>query len=136
MASVLGNMGSERAFVVHGHGGMDEISLSGETQVSELSGGSVTTYSISPEQFGFGRSPMESIAGGTVERNAEIIRDVLSGRPGPHRDVTVLNAAFACAASGICAGPQDGVARAEESIDSGAAREKLEKLAAMTNAQA
>ncbi len=132
LAKVLANMGSERAYVVHGLNGVDEVSISGPTRVSELAHGSVKTYEAKPGDLGLPHSPVDAIAGGTCQRNAEIVRDILAGSKGPYRDAVLLNAAFAIAASGICASPEEGVGRAAESIDSGAANEKLAKLVEKT----
>jgi anthranilate phosphoribosyltransferase len=133
MATVLNNMGTKRAFVVHGMDGLDEISVSGPTSVAEINNGKVTNYSITPETFGIQRSPLSAIAGGTPQENAERIRVVLSGEKGPCRDIVVLNAAFALAAAGIAAGPEEGIACAGKSIDTGAAMEKLAGLAEFTS---
>ncbi|MBD3391674.1 MAG: anthranilate phosphoribosyltransferase [Chitinivibrionales bacterium] len=132
LAGALANMGSEKAYVVHGLDGLDEVSISGETQISELAGGAVKTYTVDPDAFGIPRASVEAIAGGTKERNAGIIQKVLSGRKDAYRDTVVLNAAFAIAASGICEQPEDGIALARDSIDSGAAKEKLARLAEKT----
>jgi anthranilate phosphoribosyltransferase len=128
MAAVLNSMGSRRAFVVFGMDSLDEISVAGSTKVSEVADGSVKTYQITPEEFGIKRAPSSELLGGSPVDNAEIIRAILSGQNGPRRDVVVLNAAFALAASGRAATPKEGIAMAERSIDSGAAREKLEML--------
>jgi anthranilate phosphoribosyltransferase len=132
MAGVLNNMGSRRAFVVHGSDGLDEITITGPTSVAEVRDGTVSTYAVEPESFGIKRSPPESVRGGTPQENAEIIRHILAGKPGPCRDITVLNAAFALVAAGIAATPADGVRMAGESIDSGAAAKKLEMLVHLT----
>jgi len=133
MATVLNNMGTRRAFVVHGMDGLDEISIAGPTGVAEIKDGTVKSYSITPEEFGIPRAPLSAIAGGTPQENAARIRAVLSGEKGPYRDITVLNAAFAIAAAGITATPKEGITLAGKSIDSGAARHKLEQLVAATN---
>jgi anthranilate phosphoribosyltransferase len=133
MATALKNMGSSHAYVVHGMDGLDEITITAETRVAEVAdGGDVKTYTIKPEDFGITRSPLSALIGGTAVENAAIIREILSGTPGPHRDIVVLNAGFALAASGIARDPRDGITLAQKSIDSGKAMEKLEKLVAMT----
>jgi anthranilate phosphoribosyltransferase len=133
MATVLKNMGSSRAYVVHGMDGLDEITITAETRVAEVAnGGDVKTYTIKPEDYGFKRSPLSVLIGGTAAENAGIIREVLSGTPGPRRDIVVLNAGFALAASGIAKDPQSGIAIAQKSIDSGAAMRKLTSLIDMT----
>jgi anthranilate phosphoribosyltransferase len=135
MAIVLKNLGSQKAFVVHGLDKLDELSVCSETQVSELDDGSVRTYRVSPEQFGLPRAHLEDLKGGTARENAEMIRGVLSGSQGPKRNVVVLNAAFALAAGGIAETPGKGISLAEKSIDSGAALEKLQLLIAKTKAK-
>jgi anthranilate phosphoribosyltransferase len=129
MASVLNNMGTQRAFVVCGDNGLDEIALSGPTEVAEVHLGTVSSYSIVPEQFGLRRAPTEALRGGSPAENAVIVKDVLDGQKGPCRDIVVLNAAFALLAAGIVENPMEGIAAAAGSIDSGAARNKLELLA-------
>ncbi len=128
LASVLRNMGSSRAFVVHGLNGMDEVSISDETQVSELAEGAVRTYTIAPEDLGIERSNISAIAGGDARDNADIIKKVLSGKKGPGRDIVLINAAFAIVSAGLAADPSRGLALAGEAIDSGAAEEKLARL--------
>jgi anthranilate phosphoribosyltransferase len=140
MARALGELGVKRAFVVHGADGMDEISIGGETSVAELRDGTVRSYTIVPEDFGLRRAPLESILGGDARHNALIIHKVL-GRSlmrhehGPHRDIVRANAAAALVAAGRATDWLDGVRIATESIDSGAARERLEKLVAFTQAE-
>ena len=129
MASVLKNMGAKRAFVVCGNNGLDEIALSGPTEVAEVHLGAVSAYAIAPEQFNLKRAPLDAVRGGTPGENAAIIRDIFDGSKGPCRDIVVLNAAFALLAAGIATDPMDGIKRAEKSIDSGAARGKLKELA-------
>ena len=138
MAQALGELGVKRAFVVHGADGLDEISISGETHVSELRDGSVRNYQVAPEDFGVKRAPLEAIRGGDAKQNAEIIygifgRPPLPGKHTPHRDIVLANASAALVAAGRAANFLEGVQLAAESIDSGAAREKLEKLIAFSN---
>lgn len=128
MAKALKNMGLKKAYVVHGLDCLDEISISDSTQVSEVDNGTITTYKIKPEDFGIQRAPVSEIAGGNSEDNAEIIKAILSGKKGPQRDIVVLNSAFAIAASGIVKTPHDALPMACESIDSGAAMDKLNQL--------
>jgi anthranilate phosphoribosyltransferase len=140
MARALGELGVKRAFVVHGADGLDEISIGGETNVAELRDGIVRSYTIVPEDFGLRRAPLESILGGDAKHNAQIIHKVL-GRSllyrehGPHRDIVRANAAAALVAAGRATDWPDGVRIATESIDSGAARERLEALVAFTQAE-
>jgi len=135
LASVLKNLGTRKAYVVHGLDKLDEVSLCSETQVSELAGGVIRTYRVSPEQFGLSRADSRDLLGGTAQENAEIIRDILSGKKGPKRDVAVLNAAFALAAADIAQTPERGIALAERSIDSGDALKKLNLLVEGTKAR-
>jgi anthranilate phosphoribosyltransferase len=132
MATVLNNMGTRRAFVVFGMEGLDEISISGPTRVSEVMQSAITTYSITPGQFGLPTASSDAIAGGTPADNAGIIRSVLGGHKGPCRDIVILNAAFAITAAGLCDDPKQGIPLASQSIDSGAALRKLEQLAGAT----
>ncbi|HXN19244.1 MAG TPA: anthranilate phosphoribosyltransferase [Candidatus Binatus sp.] len=137
MARALGELGVKRAFVVHGADGLDEISIAGETCVAELRDGAVRIYTVVPEDFGLPRASLENILGGDAKHNALIIHKVL-GRSllyrahGPHRDIVRANAAAALVASGRATDWVDGVRMATESIDSGAARERLEALVAFS----
>jgi len=131
VASVLAELGVERAFVVHG-GGLDEISLAGETKVGEVHRGIVRVYEIRPEDFGLGRAPISAISGGDAAHNAALIRAILTGEPGPRRDIVIANAAAALVAAGRAADFLEGARIAAESIDSGAALNKLDALIAFT----
>jgi anthranilate phosphoribosyltransferase len=131
VASVLAELGVERAFVVHG-GGLDEISLAGETKVGEVHRGIVRVYEITPEDFGLGRAPISAISGGDAAHNAALIRAILTGEPGPRRDIVIANAAAALVAAGRAADFLEGARIAAESIDSGAALNKLDALIAFT----
>jgi anthranilate phosphoribosyltransferase len=132
MAAVLKNLGSTRAYVVHGMDNLDEITITAETQVAEVASGAVRTYTIKPEDFGFSRHPLSAVAGGTAQENAAIVKEVLGGKKGPRRDIVVLNAGFAIAASGIAKDPKEGIVMAQEAIDGGMARKKLERLVEKT----
>jgi anthranilate phosphoribosyltransferase len=137
VARALGELGVSRALVVHGADGLDEISLSGETFVSELRDIAVRNFSVTPEDFGLKRAPLEAVRGGDAKRNAEIMHKVLGKSllyraHGAHRDIVVANAAAALVAAGRAADLLEGVRVATESIDSGAAREKLEALVAFS----
>lgn len=137
VAKVLKDLGVRRALVVHGADGLDEISLSGETFISELRDGLVRTFTVTPEDFGLTRAPLEAIRGGDAKYNAEIMhkilgRSLLYREHGPQRDIVLANAAAALVAAGRAADFLDGMRIATESIDSGAAREKLEALVAFT----
>jgi len=133
LAATLGELGVARAFVVHGAGGMDEISLAGETLVAEVRGGKISRYVVSPESFGVEYASLESIVGGTAEENAEIIRGVLGGEPGAAQDVVLVNAAAALVAALVAEDFSGGVLMAREAIGSGKAREKLAALVKFTN---
>jgi len=128
VASVLGVLGSEHALVVHGEGGMDEISHSGDTQVSEWRNGEVRTYKISPGTYGIERGSVHQILGGSAEENAGIIREVLDGKDGAPRDVVLLNSGAAIVVAGLAGSLQEGIEMASYSIDSGAAKRKLRDL--------
>lgn len=128
LASVLGTLGSERAFIVHGSDGLDEITLTGPTRVSELKDGSVSTYNISPGDFGLAQASADGLKGGNADLNAEITRSILKGEEGPRRDIVLLNAAAAIVAGGKAGDLNEGVKIAAEVIDAGKALEKLEGL--------
>jgi anthranilate phosphoribosyltransferase len=133
MAATLAELGVQRALVVHGADGLDEISLSGETYVAELHEGVVKRYTLTPEDFGMPRAPIETLRGGTAQENAALIREVLEARPGPRRDIVVINAAAALVASGIATSFPDGARLAANAISSGLAQKKLAALVAFTN---
>jgi anthranilate phosphoribosyltransferase len=133
MAATLAELGVQRAFVVHGADGLDEISLSGETHVAELREGALTRYTVTPEDFGMSRAPLETLRGGNAPENAALIRQVLEGQPGPRRDIAIINAAAALVAAGIAANFQDGTKLAANAISSGLAQKKLAALVAFTN---
>jgi anthranilate phosphoribosyltransferase len=134
LAHALGRLGSTRAYLVHGADGLDEVSLSAETHVAELRDGEVRAYTVEPEDFGFQRVEPKALEGGTPRENAATLRAVLDGEKGPSRDVIVLNAGFALAASGNASTPAEGIEQAGRAIDSGAAARKLEELARTTTA--
>lgn len=134
LAHVLKNLGCRRGFVVHGLDGMDEITLSTETRIAEVSQAEVKIATIKPEDFGMVRCPMEELRGGDAPGNAGIVRGILDGTKGPKRDIVLLNAAYALVAAGKAASPKEGLALAAAAIDSGNAKQQLAKLVAMTNA--
>jgi len=133
MAKVLGRLGSTHAFVVHGSDGLDEITITGETKVSEWYKGRVRNYTIKPQDFGIKKGRLKDLLGGGPEENAKILVGILEGKKGPKRDIVLLNAAAAIIASGKAKGFKEGIKLAEESIDSGAARRKLEVLREFSN---
>ena len=122
LAEVLKNLGTQIAFVVHGHDGLDEITTTGETQVSALAAGKVESYSISPHHFDMQIAKLEDLSGGTPDTNAEITRQILDGEKGPKRDVVILNAAAAIVAGGKAMDLKAGCAVARASIDNGRAK--------------
>src|SRR5215510_9459418 len=128
LARVLAELGTVRAFVVHGADGLDEISTTGESWVAEVREGLVRTAVVRPEDFGVSRASIADLRGGDREENAEIIRRILAGDPGPKRDIVVVNAAAALVAGGRARDFKEGAQQAAHSIDSGAARQKLEGL--------
>jgi anthranilate phosphoribosyltransferase len=119
--------------VVHGHDGLDEISVCAPTRVTELKDGLIRTYDIDPERFLYRRAAPAEVAGGDPARNAAITRGVLAGDKGACRDVVVLNAAAALMAAGKTDTLEAGMHLAADSIDSGAARDKLQRLVRFTN---
>lgn len=135
LAQALKLLGLRRALVVHGKDGLDEITITGPTFVGEVRDGWVKTYEITPEEFGLKRDTLESISGGDVQANAEIIREVLGGKKNARRDVVLLNAAAALVASAKADSIGEAMPLAAKSIDSGAARAKLDALVAFTNRQ-
>jgi anthranilate phosphoribosyltransferase len=134
VAATLAELGVERAFVVHGAGGLDEISLAGETAVAEVRSGAVRRFTVTPEDFGVARAPLESIRGGTAAENATLIQRILQGEAGPARDIVVINAAAALVAAGLAANFREAAGLASFVISSGAASEKLASLVAFTSA--
>ncbi len=133
VAATLAELGAEHAFVVHGAGGLDEITLTGETMVAEVRNGRVRRFTVTPEEFGVGRAPLEALRGGSAEENAAVIRRILEGESGPRRDIVVINAAAALVAAGVAANFRDAAELAFKVISSGAAGEKLASLIAFTN---
>jgi anthranilate phosphoribosyltransferase len=133
LASVLGELGSTRALVVHGSDGLDEITITCESKITELRNGELRTYSVSPEDFGFARATLGEIQGGDAGQNGEIILEVLRGGRGPRRDIVLLNAGAAFVASSRVNDLKEGVSLAAESIDSGDALDKLKRLIEFTN---
>lgn len=127
MAQVLAGLGTERAMVFHGLAGLDELSTLGETRISELKDGQVTTYTLTPEEVGLNRATPEDLAAGNggIIDNTRALLGVLDGEKGPKRDITLLNAAAALTVAGIASDLIDGIARAAKSIDSGAAMQAL-----------
>ncbi len=136
LARVLAELGTLRAFVVHGADGLDEISNTGDSKVSEVREGVVRTYTVRPEDFGLPRATIADLRGGDREQNAEIIKSLLGGDPGPKRDIVLMNAAAALVAGAAARDLKEGVEVAARSIDSGSARKKLDALVTLSRALA
>jgi anthranilate phosphoribosyltransferase len=132
MAQVLQRLGSKHALVVHSDDGLDEISISAPTQVWEVRDRSIKESTIRPEDFGVSRAQPGAIKGGTAADNAAMMRSLLAGEAGPVRDVVLINAAAALVASELAADIKQGIERAAEVIDSGAAAKKLDGLMAVS----
>jgi anthranilate phosphoribosyltransferase len=135
MARALMLLGATRAWVVHGAGGIDEISTAGHTKVSECRDGAVHTFFIHPGEFGLARSMPADLRGGDAVENASIIRNVFDGRPGPARDIVLFNAGAALLVAGRTTSVREGIARAATAIDSGAARETLDRMVRSSRAE-
>lgn len=132
LAEALGSLGCASAWVVHGDGGLDEVSPSGPTRVAALAEGEVTTFTVEPADFGVEPVPLGALRGGDAKRNAQIIGDVLRGEDGPARAAVVLNAAAALRVVGLAGDLRVAAERASAAIDSGAAHRKLERWARFT----
>jgi anthranilate phosphoribosyltransferase len=127
-AHALQLLGTKRAFVVHGHDGLDEISVCAPTRVSELKNGLIRTYDISPEQFFSEQAEPADLLGGSPEENAQITRNILNGEKGPKRNIVIINAAAALVAAGQAEDLKQGIRIAETAIDEGGAAKKMEAL--------
>jgi len=125
MAAALCELGVEGAWVVHGHGGLDEVSLSGPTRVARVSAAKVDCFTVNPDDFGIPSAPQGALAGGDVEQSVALCRAILDGTRGPQRDAVIINAAAALCVTGVESDPRAAAARAAKAIDSGAARAKL-----------
>jgi anthranilate phosphoribosyltransferase len=132
MAQVLCDLGARRALVVHGSDGLDEITITGESKISEVRDGGIRTYYVTPEDFGLRRAPVTQIQGGDAAQNAAIIREVLSGITGARRDVVLLNASAGLVAGGRSPSMRQAMGLASASIDSGEALRRLDRLATLT----
>ena len=128
MTAVLKRLGCHHVLVVHGEDGIDEMTITGKTDICELKDNGINSYTMNPEDFGLSRASRTSLKGGTASENAELLLQTLSGNPGPQRDAVVLNAAAGLIASDHAATFKEGIALAGEAIDNGHAREKLERL--------
>ena len=132
MARVLGNLGAERAWVVHGSDGLDEMTTTGASHVAELSGGEVRAFDVSPADAGLPEARPEDLKGGDADTNAAALTALLRGEAGPYRDVVLYNAAGALIVAGKVENLKDGVARGAAAVDEGRAAATLEKLVAIT----
>jgi anthranilate phosphoribosyltransferase len=128
VAATLAELGTQRAFVVHGAGALDEISLSGETQIAEVRNGSVRRFIVAPEDFGVSRAPLETIRGGSPQENAKLIHSLLAGEPGPRLDIVIANAAAALVVTGVAEDFRSAAELARRAVASGEAQTKLEQL--------
>ena len=128
VGQVLKNLGLNRAMVVHGDDGLDEITTTTTTTVCELNNGVINKYTLDIEKLGFSKAKIEDIAGGTPGENAQIIVDILQGHKGPKRDIVVINSGAALYAAEIVDSLEEGIKKAEELIDSGKAYEKYKEL--------
>ena len=128
VAHALPGLGADHVWVVHGSDGLDEITVTGETSVWEVRGTEVRGFAVCPEDAGLARHPLSSLAGGDAQRNADIIRGVLSGTPGGPRDIVLLNAGAVLVTAGLADDLREGAARAARAVDSGAAMDKLRAL--------
>ena len=133
MVQVLNNLGSERVWAVHGSDGLDEITTSGPTSVAELKDGKVRTFEIVPEDAGLRRAKPEALRGGDASHNAAALLDVLKGKPGPFRDVAILNAAATLIVASKAGDLKEAAALAAKAIDSGEAEGRLDRLIAVSN---
>ena len=134
LAQVLKNLGSESVWVVHGSDGLDEITSSGPTYVAALEGGNIRTFEIRPDDVGLKAVKSDALRGGDADANAAALKAVLDNIDGAYRDVACLNAGAALVVAGAAKDIKEGVALARKSLESGAARAKLEKLIAVSNA--
>jgi anthranilate phosphoribosyltransferase len=132
VAETLAELDVDRALVVHGAGGLDEISLTGDTQVADVQGGTLKRYSVTPEDFGVARAPLEAIRGGDPAENAAMLRRIFAGETGPRRDIVVVNAAAALVAARVAPSLREGAEIAATALTSGAAAKKLEELRVFT----
>jgi len=133
MAETLAELGVSRAFVVHGAGGLDEISLTGETLVAEVHRGKIKRYTVEPEDFGVQRASADAVRGGSPVENAAILESIFAGEFGPRRDIVVINAAAALVAAGVAENFLEGADLAGRMLSSGAASDKLSQFRKFTN---
>ncbi|MEX3009076.1 anthranilate phosphoribosyltransferase [Hoeflea sp. TYP-13] len=135
LAEVLRDLGSETVWVVHGDG-LDEMTTTGTTQIAALENGNIRKFELTPEQFGLQRVTIDQLKGGDAEHNAAALLDVLQGTKGPYRDIVLLNTAAALVIGGIAEDIPEGIKKAEEAIDGGAAKASLDALVRTSSAHA
>ena len=133
MAQVLRNLGLKRALVVHGNDGLDEITITDKTFVSEFNGQEIISYDIDPDEFGIPRARIDDLVGGDAADNAAIVRSILEGERGPKRNIVIINAAYALYTTGAVENLMQGMRMAEHAIDSRRAFQKLEELKEFSN---
>ncbi len=136
MAGVLAQRGAARALIVHGDDGLDELTISTTSRVVDVRDGTVETYTVDPAALGIAKVPADAVVGGDPATNAELARRVLSGEPGPHRDIVTLNAGAGLVAAGLADDLESGLATARAAIDDGRAAGALDALIAASNAPA
>jgi anthranilate phosphoribosyltransferase len=134
IAEALRSLGSERAWVVHGHDGLDELSTTGSSMVAALADGKITTFEVTPEEAGLPRVSLADLKGGDGAHNAAALRALLTGAPGPYRDIVLLNSAAALIVAGKASSLKEGVALAADAIQSGRAAAALDKLVSISQA--
>jgi anthranilate phosphoribosyltransferase len=132
IANVLKGLGAEHVWVVHGHDGLDELTTTGTTQVAEVKNGRIEVFEIVPADAGLAPAKLSDLKGGDAQTNANAIRAVLAGEPGPFRDIVLLNSAAALIVGGKAANLREGVALAAKSIETGAANRALQRLIAVS----
>jgi anthranilate phosphoribosyltransferase len=128
MAEAMVKLGVRHGLVVHGSDGLDEITLSGETEIAEVKNGAFRLWKFSPEDAGVGQAPISALQGGDAAENAAILQSIFAGEMGPRRDIVLLNAAAALVTAGMVADIRDGMERAASAIDSGAVSKTLAEL--------
>jgi len=133
LAEVLAKLRTRHAFIVHGEDGLDEITITDKTKITELKNNKIDTYFITPEDLGFVRAKRDDLIGGTAEENAKIVIDILKGKEGPKRDISIINAAAAIIAGDKAKNFPEAIKKASEAIDSGAALKKLEEIKEVTS---
>jgi anthranilate phosphoribosyltransferase len=133
MALVLGNLGAKHALVVHGEDGLEEITITGRTKVTELKDGRTSSYFVSPDEFGLQTAEKTDLTGGNAEDNAKITIDILEGKKGPKRDIVVMNSAASLITGEKANDFITAVKLSSGAIDSGAARKKLDEVRELSN---